>query len=207
MLEHIDAMLIRKLRTRDEGRASCGQGCRAVNTVEMERTQADLPGADQHPSDPHTNRCQNCEKGREKELRWSSRIEPCVRSAWCDKHKRKAPPDMLTCRSVQACLSPVEHCIATNWNDAKLRDCPSQWCGNRRGFSYYGNCESECTAFDTVEARQLPESFTRCYQDVNFLPSCQQAQSIGSQCRPSQTNPLAKGTPYFSDLTVTRDPA
>ena len=31
--------------------------------------------------------------------------ERTARSAWCDKHKRKAPPDMLTGRSVQACLS------------------------------------------------------------------------------------------------------
>ena len=38
--------------------------------------------------------------------------ERTARSAWCGKHRRKAPPDLLTGRSVQACLSrevPTDH--------------------------------------------------------------------------------------------------
>ena len=38
--------------------------------------------------------------------------ERTARGAWCGKHKRKASPDMLTGRSVQACLSrevPTDH--------------------------------------------------------------------------------------------------
>ena len=34
-----------------------------------------------------------------------ARRERTARSAWCGKHRRKAPPDMLTSRSLQACLS------------------------------------------------------------------------------------------------------
>ena len=38
--------------------------------------------------------------------------ERTARSAWCGKHRRKAPPDVLTGRSAQACLSrevPTDH--------------------------------------------------------------------------------------------------
>ena len=46
---------------------------------------------------------------------------------------------------------------------------------------------------DAVEAGQLPERVARSVvRTSGSLPSCQQAQSIGSQCRPSQTNPSAK---------------
>ena len=59
-----------------------------------------------------------------------------------------------------------------------------------RGFSYYGNCESEWTAFDAVS-----------------LPSCQQAQSTSWQCRRSLTKSTSEEMQYFTGLTVTRDPA
>ena len=45
---------------------SCGLGCRVMSTVEMRQTAADHPGADQDLSEPETNRCQNCETGRER---------------------------------------------------------------------------------------------------------------------------------------------
>ena len=85
--------------------------------VEMRQTRADHPEADQDPSEPETNMCQNCETGRKREresrdgAHGGSR-ERTARSAWCVDHKRKAPPDMLTGRSVQACLSrevPTDH--------------------------------------------------------------------------------------------------
>ena len=67
-------------------------------------------------------------------------------------------------RGVLTLRYPVEYGTATDWDDAttgRLRDCSSQWCGNRRGFSYYSNCESEWTAFDAVESGQLPERVAR----------------------------------------------
>ena len=38
-----------------------------MNIVEMRQTRADHPGADQDPSEPETNRCQDCETGRKRE--------------------------------------------------------------------------------------------------------------------------------------------
>ena len=97
-----------------DGEQAVPQGYIVVSTVEKGQTQADHPGADQHPSDPQTNRCQNCETGREKSRDGGHEAsrERTAKSAWSGMHKRQAPPDMLTGRSVQACLSrevPTDH--------------------------------------------------------------------------------------------------
>ena len=59
-------------------------------------------------------------------------------------------------RGVSKLKLHVEHGIATSWNDARKGvDCLvvlTNGMDNRRGFSYYGNCESEWTAFDAVES-------------------------------------------------------
>ena len=45
----------------------------------------------------------------------------------------------------------------------------------------------------TPSKRDIFQSVARSVVETTVsLPSCQQAQSIGSQCRPSQTNPSAK---------------
>ena len=64
--------------------------------------------------EPETNRCQDCETGRERARDGAHEAsrERTAKSAWCGKQRRKAPPDMLTGRSVQACLSrevPTDH--------------------------------------------------------------------------------------------------
>ena len=88
-----------------------------MSIVEMRQTRSDHQRADRDPSDQESNRCQNCETGRERESEsrdgaHEDTREWTARSAWCGKHRRKAPPDMLTSRSVQACLSgdvPTDH--------------------------------------------------------------------------------------------------
>ena len=63
---------------------------------------------------PQTHRRTGAKTARRDERKSRDRAhaagrERTARSAWCDKHKRKAPPDMLTGRSVQECLSPTDH--------------------------------------------------------------------------------------------------
>ena len=59
-------------------------------------------------------------------------------------------------RGVSKLKYPVKHGIATNCDDARkgvdYLIVLAQWCGTRRGFSYYSNCESRWTAFDPAEA-------------------------------------------------------
>ena len=65
-----------------------------------------------------------------------------------------------------------------------------------RGFSYHGNCESECTAFDAVEPGQFPERVARSVIKTTVsLPSCQQAQSTRWQCRRSRPTSQVSPSP------------
>ena len=75
---------------------------------------------------------------------------------------------------------------------SRLLDCPLQRCGSGRRISYYSNCEPRQTAFDAAETAEFQSVARSVVETTVSLPSCQQAQSIGSQCRPSQTNPSAK---------------
>ena len=78
------------------------------------------------------------------------------------------------------------------------------WCG----FSCCGNCEPERTAFDAVEPGQLPERVAQSVIKTTVsLPSCQHTQSTRWQCRRSLTKSISEETPYFTGLTVTRNPA
>ena len=78
-------------------------------------------------------------------------------------HKRKAPPDMLTCRSVQACLSrevPTDHEApgpTQRWLQvSRSVDLCSRSFGGRR---------PEAKA-ETGEVRSYPHSGLRALQDV-----------------------------------------
>ena len=85
--------------------------------------------------------------------------------------------------------------------------CPHQRYG-KPTWILYSNCKSEWTAFDAVEPGQLPESVARSVIKTTVsLPSCQQAQSTRWQCRRSLTRSVSEEMPYFTGLTVTRNPA
>ena len=77
------------------------------------------------------------------------------------------------------------------------------------GFSYYGNCESEWTAFDVVELGQLEE------RELHEVLSRQQFQfrragkhrAPGGSAGRSLMKSISEEMPYLTGLTVTRSPA
>ena len=71
-------------------KASCGGEGRVMNIVEMRQTRADHPGADQDPSEPETNRCQNCERRGSRRQPWVDREERLMRRSQAQGSTRHA---------------------------------------------------------------------------------------------------------------------
>ena len=105
--------------------------------------------------------------------------EQIARSAWCGKHRRKAPPDMLTGRSVQACLSRD---VPT---DQEAHSQSSSGCRERERESRSArsllHSGVEMTQFRR-EAPQRPKQNTRSTLVSTLRPSARAALSKTTTC-------------------------
>ena len=136
LLEHIDAQLHQEA----ENRLRSCMRCRFPSIVQFAVSSAQwrlklCRGGSRTPrSRPESLRHRD-RRTRARTARRDERKSPdgaheasrewTARSAWCGRHMRQAPPDMLTGRSVQACLSrevPTDH-------EAHGQRCSG--CGNR----------------------------------------------------------------------------
>ena len=83
----------------------------------MGQTEADHPGSDKDPSDKKRTGARTARRDERKREKAAMGLTKTAASGPrgahdASNHKRKAPPDMLTGRSVQACLSrdvPTDH--------------------------------------------------------------------------------------------------
>ena len=101
--------------------------CRERRPIIQERTKI-----------PQTHKRTGAKTARRDELKsrdgaHEANRERTARSAWCGKHRRKAPPDMLTGRSVQACLSrevPIDlrHVAQSNSGCGKSQSAAAELC-------------------------------------------------------------------------------